>query len=106
MSNFNHKRGDTFQLSCTVENEGVPVDITNITIAAQVRRPDDELLQDLTVTKTDATNGAFTLGATAAETETWEVVRYQCDIELTEANGEVNSTETFTINVLKDITRD
>jgi len=105
MATITHKRGDTFVLSCTLENEGNPVDITNLTIAAQVRQPDDTILQSLTVTKTDAANGAFTLGASATETEGWELRQYQCDIEFVEG-GEVNSSETFSINVIKDITRD
>jgi len=106
MATITHKRGDTFVLSCTLENEGNPVDITNFTIAAQVRQPDDTLLQALTVTVTDTANGAFTLGASATETEGWEPGKLQCDIEFTEANGEVNSSETFVLNVIKDITRD
>lgn len=105
MTTITHKRGDTFELSATLENEGNPVDITNFTIASQVRDTDDVVLQALTVTKTDAPNGAFTLGATSTQTESWGVQQYQCDIEFIEAGGEVNSSETFAINVIKDITR-
>lgn len=106
MSTITHKRGDTFELSCTLENEGVPVDITNFTITSQVRGPDDVLLQALAVTKTDAAAGVFSLSATATQTETWDVKKYLCDIEFVEPGGEVNSSQTFTIDVLKDITRD
>ena len=106
MAVFSHKRGDTFELSASLENEGTPVDLTNFTITSQIRDKDDSLLQPLTVTVTDAVNGEFTLSATAAETETWGVEQYQCDIEFVEGSGEVNSSETFTINVIKDITRD
>lgn len=106
MATITHKRGDTFELSCTLENEGNAVDITNFTIACQVRAADDTLLQALTVTKTNAVGGVFTLGATATETETWGVAQYVADIEFIEVAGEVNSSETFTINVIKDITRD
>lgn len=106
MATINHKRGDTFELSCTLENEGNPVDITNFTITSQIRSPDDSLLQALTVTVTDAANGAFTLSATPAQTETWDIIQYLSDIEFVNASGEVNSSETFTINVIKDITRD
>jgi len=106
MATITHKRGDTFELSCTLENQGVAVDITNFTITSQLRLPDDTLLQALTVTKTDATAGQFTLSATATETETWGVANYECDIEFIEAGGEVNSSQTFVISVIKDITRD
>lgn len=106
MATIVHKRGDTFELSCTLENEGVAVDITNFTITSQVRGSDDVLLQALTVTKTSATDGEFTLTATSTQTESWGVQKYLADIEFIEANGEVNSSQTFTIDVLKDITRD
>jgi hypothetical protein len=105
MATITHKRGDTFELSCTLENEGVAVDITNFTITAQVRTNADALLQALTVTKTDAAAGAFALSATSAETETWNPATYEADIEFIEFNGEVNSSQTFTIAVIKDITR-
>jgi len=105
MATITHKRGDTFELSCTLENEGNIVDITNFTITSQLRLPDDTLLQALTVTVTDAAAGAFTLSATATETEGWDVASYQCDIEFID-DGEVNSSETFVLNVIKDITRD
>lgn len=105
MATITHKRGDTFELSATLENQGVAVDITNFTITSQVRQSDDALLQDLTVTKTDAAKGAFTLSATPAQTETWDVQPYDCDIEFIDGGGEVNSSNTFVISVLKDITR-
>lgn len=106
MATITHKRGDTFELSATLENSGNAVDITNFTITSQVRDVEDALLQALTVTITDAATGAFTVSATPAQTETWAVKTYDCDIEFVEADGEVNSTETFQINVIKDITRD
>ena len=106
MTTITHKRGDTFELSCTLENQGVAVDITNFTITSQLRLSDDTLLQALTVTVTDAAAGAFTLGATATETEGWGIASYECDIEFVEPGNEVNSSETFVLNVIKDITRD
>ena len=106
MATITHKRGDTFDLSCTLENDGVAVDITNFTITSQIRTADEALLQALTVTKTDAAAGAFALSATSAETETWNPATYDADIEFIESSGEVNSSQTFTIAVIKDITRD
>lgn len=106
MATITHKRGDTFELACTLENEGNAVDITNFTITSQIRGSDDTLLQALTVTKTDAEAGVFTLGATATQTEAWDPAIYEADIEFIEGGGEVNSSQTFTIAVIKDITRD
>lgn len=105
MATITHKRGDTFELSSTVENEGVAVDITNWTISSQARDEDDAVLQTFTVTKTDAINGAFTITATAAQTELWGLGNYSMDIEFIDASGDVNSSETFTLSVLRDITR-
>ena len=106
MTTITHKRGDTFELSSTIENAGVGVDITSWTISSQARDEADAVLQTFTVTKTDAANGAFTVSATAAQTELWPIGSYQMDIEFIEGGGEVNSTETFTLSVLRDITRD
>ena len=106
MATITTKRGDTFELSGTLENQGNAVDITDFTITSQIRAADDTLLQALTVTILDASAGAFTLSATPAQTETWSVQNYECDIEFIDGTSEVNSTETFTISVLKDITRD
>lgn len=106
MATITHKRGDTFELSATVENSGVAVDITNWTITSQARDDADTVLQTFTVTKTDASNGEFSVGATSTQTEAWGLGNYQMDIEFVEVGGEVNSTETFTLSVLRDITRD
>ena len=106
MATITHKRGDTFELSCDLENEGAEVDITNFTITSQIRQADDTLLQALTVTKTDAAAGLFTLSATSTQTESWVPANYDCDIEFIDGGGEVYSSQTFTISVIKDITRD
>lgn len=106
MATITHKRGDTFELSATVENLGVAVDITGWTITSQARDEADLILQTFAVTKTDAASGAFTVSATSTQTEAWGLGNYQMDIEFVEAGGEVNSTETFTLSVLRDITRD
>lgn len=105
MATITHKRGDTFELTLTLENDGNAVDITNFTIASQIRQQDDVLVQALTVTKTDPTNGQFTLTSTDTETEGWPIANLEVDVEFIEDTGVVSSSETFNINVLKDITR-
>lgn len=106
MATISHKRGDTFELNCSIENGGVGVDITAWTITSQARDDDDSVLQSFTVTKTNASTGQFSLSATATQTESWGLGSYSVDIEFVEGGGEVNSSETFTLNVLRDITRD
>ncbi len=106
MATIIHKRGDSFELSCTLENDGVAVDISSFTITSQIRQIDDTLLQALVVTKTSSANGEFSLSATSTQTEGWGIATYDCDIEFVDGGGEVNSSQTFQIDVLKDITRD
>ena len=106
MATITHKRGDTFELSCDLENEGAEVDITNFTITSQIRQADDTLLQALTVTKTDAAAGLFTLTAPSPQTARWPPGGYACAIAFVDGGGEVYSSQTFTISVIKDITRD
>ena len=105
MATINHKRGDTFELTCSLENGGTDVDITGWTVAAQLRQTDDTLVQALTVTVTDAAAGEFKITAANTETDDWPVAALDVDVEFTESDGSVSSTDTFTINVIKDITR-
>lgn len=106
MTTITHKRGDTFAIACTIENAGVAVNITGWTIASQARGADDAVLQTFTVTVTDAAAGSFTISATSTQTELWTLGSYSVDIEFIDGEGEVNSTETFTLSVIRDITRD
>ena len=106
MATITHKRGDTFAIACTIENAGVAVDITGWTVASQARGTDDAVLQTFTVTVTDAENGSFAISATSTQTEAWALGNYSVDIEFIDEAGEVNSTETFTLSVIRDITRD
>lgn len=105
MATINHKRGDTFELTCSLENGGNDVNITGWTVAAQLRQSDDTLVQSLTVTVTDAAAGEFTITAANTETDGWPIAALEVDVEFTETDGSVSSSDTFTINVIKDITR-
>ncbi len=105
MATLNHKRGDTFDFLFTAEVSGVALDLTGYTITSQARGSDDSVLQTFTVTITDAANGQFTITATDAETELWTPATYSMDIEFVDGSGTVISTETFTLNVIADVTR-
>ena len=98
------KRGDTFKLTNVVTNEGTALDIsTGWSIRSQIRK-DDVLIDELVPLITDGVNGVYTLTeSSTGVTESWEVGFYECDIEYT-VSGEVLSTETFMIEVVKDIT--
>jgi hypothetical protein len=99
------KRGDTFSLSGTrTTDTGNPVDLSNYQIRAQMRAG-DALITSFSVTITNAAAGEFVLSAPASTTETWQVTRYSCDIEFTSPGGIVDSSDTFTIQVVPDVTR-
>lgn len=93
------KRGDTFSAQC----QRVGVDITATTIRSQIRA--GSWVQELTVTKTNAAAGEFTLSATATQSKLWPIGNATWDIEYTDA-GAVRSTETVKLRIVEDVTHD
>lgn len=73
-------------------------------IRSQLRARDQSLVAELTVTVTDSASGAYTLEC--ADTATWPVDTLRGDIQYTDANGNVASTDTFTVTVVPDVTHD
>lgn len=123
MANINHKRGDTFQLDFTLEANDVAVDITNFDIRAQARNAAGTLILEWNETNsgvnvTNATGGLFNFKSEATysstptgqlATESWPLGVMNVDVEFTDTSAtpdSVSSSETFTITVLEDITRD
>lgn len=123
MANLDHKRGDTFQLDFTLENNDVAVDITNFDIRAQARDATGTLRVEWNETNsgvniTSAANGQFNLKSEATytstptgqlATESWPLGVLNVDVEFTDTSAtpdSVSSSETFTITVIEDITRD
>lgn len=103
MNTINFKRGDTLSLAGTYKVEGVASSVDAMTIRSQVRTYGGVLVQELTVVKTGGT-GEFTLSATAAQTALWGATTLKCDIQFS-VSGVVQSTETFSISALEDITQ-
>lgn len=94
------KRGDTFRLSCTTDQ-----DITGFSIASQVRTSAGGLIDTLVVNLLQANpTGSFTLDTTN-NTSGWPIGTLYCDIQYTTGSGEIVSTETFEIDVIRDITQ-
>ena len=108
MTQIYHKRGDTLSLTCTWKDPtGTAIDLTGYTVESQVRAVN--FVDNLLVTVTDATNGQFTISATATSTANWPSTnsaasRLFCDVQFT-TGSVVVSTETFQIVVLEDITQ-
>lgn len=103
MEVVNAKQGDTFLLTCTRETAaGAAFDLTGYTIAARVS--DGTFTDDLSITITGAALGQFTVEQTAANTASWPINTFLlCDIEFT-LGTLVESTETFRIVILDDVT--
>ncbi len=123
MANINHKRGDTFQLDFTLEANDVAVNITNFDIRAQARNAAGTLILEWNETNsgvnvTNATGGLFNFKSEATysstptgqlATESWPLGVMNVDVEFTDTSAtpdSVNSSETFTITVIEDVTRD
>jgi len=103
MTQVTHKRGDTLRIVCQLtDDDGDAINLAGLSIASQIRQSNDRVVADLTVTVLDAADGKFELSAV---TDEWPTGRHLCDIEYTQANGDVFSTVTFDFLVVRDITR-
>jgi hypothetical protein len=99
MESIPHKRGDTFLLTCTTD-----VPLTGYAIASQVRDKSFKLISQLTVDITQTTpTGIYTLSLPSG-TSSWPVGTLECDVQYTNNAGVIVSTETFEINVIRDVT--
>lgn len=100
---FKIKRGEVLSLDFTRKDAaGAAVDITNDTITASVQLRD--FTAALTVTKTNAVAGEFTISATAAQTQLWPVATLDADTKYDGGGGNIKRSETFRIKVDKEIT--
>ena len=92
------KRGDTFAFYANFKDlEGDPIAYDNI--ACQIRKPNGVLIDELTIAPT-ATVGRYLF--TAGVTDEWPITTPESDIHVI-VNGVVISSETFTIEVIKDV---
>lgn len=98
------KRGDTFVLEATAQQNGSPQDLTGWAIRSQVRNGSN-LVAEMDVSYTDREAGRYRLACPASATQDWPVKALDCDIEYTSPAGQVVSTETFKIDVKADVTR-
>lgn len=103
MANITHKRGDTLEWVVTLTQNGTAVDISDWTIKSQIRQ-ETTLIAEFTVIKIDSAAGQFSLSATAAQTASWSLGSHSVDIEFTDGTGYVVSSQTFTLQLVKDIT--
>jgi hypothetical protein len=98
-----HKRGDSFKVSGVYENDaGAASPLTGTTITSQIRNRNNALVSELAVIVDDIPNGLYHLDA--GDTSNWPIDLLWWDIQFTSSAG-VGSSETVTIDVVKDVTR-
>ena len=98
-----HKQGDTFKLSCTYMVDGVAAALPD-GIRSQIRYC-GVLVVELDVDRVDPPNGRYDLSS-SDDTSEWPVDTLDQDIQYTTAAGDVFSTETFSVRVVRDVTHD
>lgn len=104
MLSLDFKRGDTFiaTIAVTDGETELPVDITDWEIKSQIK-VGYKLVAELEVDVQDAENGEYTL--TFEDTTRWPLEHLHCDIQYTDSDNKILSTQTFIINCVRDITQ-
>jgi hypothetical protein len=106
------KAGDDWVMSGALTSGGVATDLTDCTIAMQVRKApsaDYPAVVDATVAGgevvIDALAGTFVITIADTVTSSIDPGEYVADIETTWADGTKTSSETFRVRVVADVTR-
>lgn len=84
------RQGDSFAINLQVKNGCKPVNLTGATVVMQVRDGAGSLVFQVNGTGVDAANGKMALLITPTETAA-AVGDYVCDIQVTGADGSVNT---------------
>ena len=103
---YQHKRGDTFELSGVIDakHQGQLVpDLTGWVGKSQLRKQSGVLIADLVFTWIDAAQRVCNIKHSGS-TADWPICAAQMDIEMTSPDGYVVSTQTAEINIARDIT--
>ena len=101
-----HKRGDTFdvsgQIDVTVSGAAV-ADMTGWVGACQMRSSNGVLIAEPAFTWINAAQRLIRLRV--SDTTGWPLGNHEVDIQLTMPSGDIVSTATAQIEIVKDITR-
>lgn len=100
-----HKRGDTFELQIDLSLSGQVEDISGWTIRCDLKDLQGNLIKSFSPQEIDYTLGKFLLLASASETENWPIGALRFDLEFTDNSGFIVSSETLSVNIIKDVTR-
>jgi hypothetical protein len=99
------KRGDTleFLINVTDSNTGEPIDIDITNIKSQMRTSYDKLIDTFRITK-QSDIGEYLFEA-QNDTNKYPLEKLYIDVEFTQ-NDKIQSSETFELQVIADITRE
>lgn len=102
---FKITRGDDFSASIEIQEEGVPVDVSDRTYTAQLRStPDGDLVATFSVDMTNAATGVIVPSLTDAVTEDLDGA-YVWDLQQETAGGVIRTVAGGNFEVAKDVTR-
>lgn len=103
MSTLEIKRGDSLDLLCVVQQDGLPVDITGWRIDCWLSSP-DKVVHRFEAVIVDAVAGKYALRASPSMTEKWPLGGMSTDIRYTDSAGGVMTTRTIAVQVIERIT--
>ncbi|MBR0559487.1 hypothetical protein [Neokomagataea anthophila] len=102
MSAVQVKAGQTFQVSCTVTgNDGALIDLSDYAINAQIRDALGNLVTQLSTRKPANAVGIVNVWA---DTKSWPLGRFFCDLQFVRPDGVIQFSETFSIVVSASVT--
>ena len=93
------RQGDSFALNFEIKNKCKPVNLTGATLFMQVRDGGGNVMFALSGTPVDAQNGKIALILTPLQTNI-AVGDYKTDIQLTTADGNVNTIWPANVNAI------
>lgn len=104
---FKLKRGDTFEVRFVWKQteSNTPVNLVGVSPRCHIRNKDRELVLDASIyLTTTPEQGLIVLKIPPSKTKLFPLEKLVFDLELTFSNGDVISSDTFTIQVIEDIT--
>lgn len=112
MADLDIIRGDDLSIDFTYQDsDGNAIDLTGATVYLTIKSDidDDATDTEAVITKdvsshTDPTNGITVIALTDSDTDV-ATGFYVADIQVKDSGGDIDSSETFTVQVVGDITR-
>ena len=100
------KIGDSFTMACVYKQNDTPVNVSDFIIRSQIRDSLTVLVVELTVTKANQITNPGVFILSIAGVIDWPIDILFCDIQFSDSENIIRSTQTFLIPVVEDITHD